>query len=220
MQLSMHDVGIHTDFGSMHRENLDANIRRPNPFKSKERLAFPPLEEALAFPDKKLHNVSTGHESHSSTGSPGWINLTIGMQALIHPDSFSCSDDQASLCSESSHSPRQWADLSSPDRTNISASLSPAYCDRYQHIVGIEREPGTEYSDEPQHCNTAERNFISWAGRKLQEGECVSLNTTSDSSDEPPCMADMFMAFGAAARQNRATTPSTEIEGAHVVGCN
>ncbi len=212
----MHDVGMNAEYGSMDRENIEANIRRPNPFKSKERLAFPPLEEALAVPPKMFH---TSNESCNSTGSPGWVNLTIGMQALIHPDSFS--EDQTSLCSEDSNSPRQWADLSSPERTNgsESASQASAHFARYNNITEIEVPHGAEDSNLAQlnSCNTGERNFISWAGRKLQEGECVSLETTSESSDGPPCMADIFMAFGAAARENRTTVPTNEIEEAQVV---
>lgn len=194
MQLSMHDVHISNEFGSMDRENIDGNIRRLNPFRAKDRVAFPSFDEALALPNKQWNHVTSCHSNTSCNSSPGWMNLTIGMQALIHPDSFS--EDQVSVCSEDSRTSHPWADLSSPDRTNDSTAY---------HIEAVGANHTFVHNDGMRanvvNSGAPDRNYISCDGRKLLEGECIALNASTDSFDEPPCMADMFVAFRDASRR-------------------
>lgn len=68
-------------------ENMSPNAhpaRKRNPFKGQDRMAFPPLEDALA----RVGAVRGGSDEEKDDGS-GERVLTISMQALIHPDSFS-----------------------------------------------------------------------------------------------------------------------------------
>jgi hypothetical protein len=72
-------------------ENVPPNSaarRKKNPFKSNERMAFPPLDEALAFSVKDKHKSCPFSDNGKADGSPGVNVLTISMQALLHPDSF------------------------------------------------------------------------------------------------------------------------------------
>ena len=180
MQLSMHDVRIPDEYSIMNSENINSNIRRSNPFRSKDRVAFPPFDEALALPNKQLNQVTA---NASASGSPGWMDLTIGMQALIHPDSFT--EDQVSIYSEDSHTPRPLVDLSSPDRSNDSCHNT----DIYEQNILEENDLRPEI--------VPERSLISRGGRKIQQADDGSLDISSDSINEPPCMADVFAAFGA-----------------------
>jgi hypothetical protein len=72
-------------------ENVPPNSaarRKKNPFKSHERMAFPPLDEALAFGRENRTKGCNIREIDKMEGSPGPVTLTISMQALLHPDSF------------------------------------------------------------------------------------------------------------------------------------
>jgi hypothetical protein len=198
----MNDVHISDEYRTIDRENVNGNIRRPNPFKAKDRVAFPPFDEALDVPNKQLNHATTIHPNTSCSGSPGWMNLTIGMQALIHPDSF-C-EDQASVSSEESHISHPWADLSSPDRTGDSTIFhidvpGPSICNVETKEKSICFRAPLEMT-RGQSDGASKQKCLEYAVRKAQENKCVALNDSSDSFDETPCMADIFAAFSAASR--------------------
>ncbi len=80
-------------------ENVPPNSarRKKNPFKSHERMAFPPLDEALAFGKENRTKGCNFWDNDKTDGSPGPVTLTISMQALLHPDSFRSTSLSSSL---------------------------------------------------------------------------------------------------------------------------
>jgi hypothetical protein len=95
------------------KENAHPNRqRRINPFKSTERLAFPAFEMA----------IRRGHAPKPASpelAKDQWLDLTIGTQSLIHPESFRedlCSSySRGSSSSSSPGNEAKWADLESPE---------------------------------------------------------------------------------------------------------
>jgi hypothetical protein len=99
----------------MQDENFHPNHqRRTNPFKSSDRVSFPSFQDAISR--SKDYHVRKFASPESVKGSPKWLNLTIGTQALIHPDSFA-EDLCSSYSREESKSPGElnWENLTSPD---------------------------------------------------------------------------------------------------------
>ncbi len=107
----------------MQDENFHPNRCRRNPFKSNERVSFPSFQDAISR--SKDYHVRKFASPESVKSSPKWLNLTIGTQALIHPDSFA-EDLCSSYSREESKSPgeRNWEDLTSPElKTGIASNL-------------------------------------------------------------------------------------------------
>jgi len=171
-------------------ENVEPNAtampRRRNPFKAEDRIAFPPMEEALAS--------RTGGDAEDQARAPDTalcLDLTIGMQSLIHPDSF-CEDVDAgqsdeSACSEdASVVPSHWNhELESPERP-----------------VAMRKSPGTT----PLGMGSSILSG-STAG-SFAVGGCSGNMTNS------PCMADLYMALQAQGNTEEAgDAESTASEG-------
>ena len=114
--------GGHTDVPEP-SENSNPNNKRRNPFKANDRIAFPPLDEALAYHPEKREGASAEDASEKEDPSESEVqtvmDLTIGMQSLIHPDSFR-EDENVTFTSEEEEDPEfpeSWiTDLKSPEQ--------------------------------------------------------------------------------------------------------
>ena len=138
-------------------------VRRRNPFKAGDRIAFPPMGKALA-----CHSMA---EDDGADQEPGGscLDLTIGMQSLIHPDSF-CEDvaagfsDESSCAEDASVVPSHWNhDLMSPERPTSTTPLG----------IGLSVDGGCTGST----------------------GGSCTMGTGSANMTSSPCMADLYMAM-------------------------
>lgn len=111
----------------MESENQHPNVQpsRRNPFRGGNKLAFPPLDIALSKQIKKqdeeggMPAVEVVSNETESFDSPKHVDLTIGMQSLIHPDSFSEDVENvgSSDSSDAEPSPFKWEHgVHSPER--------------------------------------------------------------------------------------------------------